>query len=94
MAEQHRGHPIHQQGSVWVYSDTGLPVSEDVERQCGACRGPNRPDGHDACLGKLPGAIIGACCGHGMASDAYIQLRSGLYISGEAVAIFARGLSK
>lgn len=32
---------------------------------------PNK-DGHDACLGELPG-VMNACCGHGDECDAYVQ---------------------
>lgn len=28
---------------------------------------------YDACLGKLPGNIMNACCGHGRDEQAYIQ---------------------
>ena len=60
---------------VWVYSDTGQRVAENPERPCGHCGLPNRPDGHDACLGELPG-VMNACCGHGDQRDAYVQLQT------------------
>lgn len=36
---------------------------------------PDRADGHDACLGEIPGAV-NACCGHGYIDVAYIQYRA------------------
>lgn len=54
-----RGHPIVFQDG-WEYLD-GVSIS--VERACTRCK--RMPvDGHDACLGELPG-VTSACCGHG-----------------------------
>lgn len=40
---------------------------------CDKCKlGPTR-EGHDGCLGTLPGPIMNACCGHGNNKQAYIQ---------------------
>jgi hypothetical protein len=38
------------------------------------------PEGHDACLGTLPG-VRAACCGHGK-TKGYVLFESGLMISG------------
>ncbi len=46
-----------------------------TDRPCGHCGLPNRSDGHDACLGVIPGAM-NACCGHGNIKFAYIQYRA------------------
>jgi len=35
-------------------------------------KGPT-DEGHDGCLGTLPGPIMNACCGHGNWKIAYIQ---------------------
>lgn len=72
----HRGHPITLTGDTWVYSDTGEPVPDNPTRRCGHCQRPNRDDGHDACLGVLPG-VRNACCGHGDLPAAYVQTESG-----------------
>lgn len=40
---------------------------------CAKCGLPPTPEGHDGCLGTLPGPIMNACCGHGNDSQAYIQ---------------------
>jgi len=47
----------------WVYSDT----QEDLEkiRPCKRCGKHPTKEGHDACLGKIPG-VMSACCGHGI----------------------------
>lgn len=45
-------------------------------------KGPTK-DGHDGCLGTLPGPIMNACCGHGTNSCAYIQYWNRSRISGD-----------
>ena len=73
MTDQHRGHTIVQQeDESWIYADTGQGVSKNPNRQCGHCDLPNRKDGHDACLGVLPG-VMNACCGHGDVLTSYVQ---------------------
>lgn len=57
-----RGHPI-EYADKWVYSDDGTPISE--VRSCIRCGLDPTPEGHDACLGDIPG-IKSACCGHGV----------------------------
>lgn len=79
-----RGHPITEKpDGTWVYMDTGQPVSADPRRACGHCAQPPTSEGHDACLGTLPG-VTNACCGHGTESDAYVQLDDGRHITGPA----------
>ena len=57
-----RGHSVVYHDR-WEYED-GTPI--DVERACSHCK--RMPvNGHDACLGELPG-IMSACCGHGKES--------------------------
>lgn len=49
---------------------------------CVECKkGPTR-EGHDGCLGTLPGPIMNACCGHGATGCAYIQYRDGKRLGG------------
>ncbi len=72
-ADKWRGHPIEESApGVWVYTDTQTPVSEWPDRPCGHCGLANTPEGHDACLGTLPG-VSNACCGHG-GPGAYVQM--------------------
>ena len=53
----------------------GLDISRVACPRCG------RPsDGHDNCLGYLPGVYF-ACCGHG-AYEGYIYFRNGIVIRG------------
>ena len=40
---------------------------------CIKCKKGPTPEGHDGCLGTLPGPIMNACCGHGRDEIAYIQ---------------------
>lgn len=40
---------------------------------CGHCGLDATPEGHDGCLGTLPGDVMNACCGHGNNDSAYIQ---------------------
>ena len=58
-----RGWPVISTGGQWVYEDTGEPVFG--ERACKRCGEKPTPEGHDACLGTLPG-VVSACCGHGV----------------------------
>ena len=46
----------------WYYMD-GQPF--DDSRPCVRCGRMPTPEGHDACLGTLPG-VEHACCGHGV----------------------------
>jgi len=58
-------------GDEWFYVDTQTPTA-GFERPCGHCGKKNTDEGHDACLGTLPG-VMNACCGHGKAREAYVQ---------------------
>jgi len=40
---------------------------------CAKCKKCPTKEGHDGCLGTLPGKIMNACCGHGDDGCAYIQ---------------------
>jgi hypothetical protein len=70
-----RGHPIYLDKGVWRYVDTDEPTVETWRsRPCGHCGQMETADGHDACLGELPG-VENACCGHGDPSAAYVQYK-------------------
>lgn len=49
---------------------------------CAHCEKEPTPEGHDGCLGTLPGPIMNACCGHGSEREAYIQYWDGRHITG------------
>jgi len=54
---------------------------------CIHCKKGPTAEGHDGCLGTLPGPIMNACCGHGSVNIAYIQYWNGSRIAGaEAIA--------
>ena len=69
-----RGHQVISDGLRWRYIDTGEVVNKETDngRPCKRCGKLPTPDGHDACLGKLPG-VIGACCGHGISEPIMIK---------------------
>lgn len=69
-----RGHQIEKnEAGVWVYSDDKTTTADNwMKRPCGFCGLHNTPEGHDGCLGTLPG-VKNACCGHGNPNEAYIQ---------------------
>jgi len=49
----------------WRYTDTDEPIAIPSARPCPQCYQLPTPEGHDACLGTIPGACA-ACCGHGV----------------------------
>lgn len=71
-----KGHEIEWFEGRWVYSDNKQPSinenGEYIERECARCGMESTVEGHDACLGTLPG-VENACCGHGIEDEAYVQ---------------------
>jgi len=67
-----RGWTVICRRGKWLYEDTGEPLS--VVRPCRKCGRMPTADGHDACLGELPG-IAFACCGHGVTEPIRIEAR-------------------
>ena len=70
-----RGHAIYFDELIreWRYTDDSTIVKENYKkRPCGKCSRHPTQEGHDACLGTLPG-VSNACCGHSVDADAYIQ---------------------
>ena len=81
-----RGHPIYfdEAGRCWRYADNDEPTAETcATRPCGVCGEFATPEGHDPCIGTLPG-VMNACCGHGQVVEAYIQFPDGSDIRGVA----------
>lgn len=63
------------------YCDTMEPFdAEFPTRPCTRCGKYPTPEGHDSCLGDLPGVEF-ACCGHGV-EKAYISFKNGITIRG------------
>lgn len=61
-----RGWKIIRAGQQWIYADTLKPCwGKDDRRPCKRCGEEPTPEGHDACLGTIPG-VATACCGHGV----------------------------
>ena len=78
---------------AWRYAETGLLVSDDSEPACGECGEAMTPEGHDGCLGTIPG-VVNACCGHGTEAEAYVVLDGGRRLAGrEAVAWMSRAIN-
>lgn len=77
-----RGNKIYYDYTIneWRYKEDGSLVKE-VDKPCGHCGRKRTPEGHDWCLGALPG-VVNACCGHGNPSEAYIQFENGIEVRG------------
>jgi hypothetical protein len=92
VSDSHRGHPIQYLGDphfLYVYCDSFEPVADNPTRPCGHCGLANTSDGHDGCLGTLPG-VTNACCGHGQEPSVYVTLADGARFEGaEAVAFIS-----
>ncbi len=82
-----RGHEIEETADVWRFADTHEPTVGS-NRPCGHCGKFPTVDGHDACLGTLPG-VRNACCGHGVVTDAYVQMFDNHMQGHDAVAFIA-----
>jgi hypothetical protein len=83
----HFGHPTYQNfdsdlADDYRFVDTDEPLWPDAyfRRQCPACGLRPTPDGHDPCLGTLPG-VRNACCGHGVVPG-YIAFADGTVVRG------------
>ncbi|MFI2810181.1 hypothetical protein [Microbulbifer sp. JSM ZJ756] len=89
-----RGHPItwDYTGERWIYADTSEPTLGN-RRPCGHCGKPDTPEGHDGCLGSLPG-VMNACCGHGCKGLAYVQYPNGRRLAGTRALREIRRLQK
>lgn len=72
------------------YTDTDELTAETWrDRACGHCGLRRTPEGHDGCIGTLPG-VVNACCGHGVAEEAYVQYEGGDLVRGhQALALIA-----
>lgn len=89
MSNYWRGHEIEFVNDQWVYSVNKKPVKENPSIYCGHCGRSPTIEGHDGCLGTIPG-IKNACCGHGITDQAYVQFFDDIRISGEEALDFFR----
>lgn len=82
-----RGNEIEYYDGDWHYCDSGYHTSElsgsGQFRICIKCKKGPTKEGHDGCLGTIPGAY-NACCGHGEINTAYIQFTDMFCIRGQA----------
>ena len=75
---------------VVVLKNNGSPTVDTWQtRPCGICKKVSTKEGHDACLGTLPG-VVNACCGHGIKRDAYVQFLDYSVIDGEEAIAFIK----
>jgi hypothetical protein len=90
-----RGYDIESiDGVEWLFCDNGKTVRKTwEERPCGHCLKETAKSGHDTCLGAIPG-VINACCGHGNANEAYVQLAYGVAVYGESAKILCEELKE
>jgi hypothetical protein len=68
------GSPVYfdDNAQTWHYMDgQPIPTNHAECRPCPRCNKPPTTEGHDACLGTIPGAL-NACCGHGV-QEGYVQ---------------------
>jgi hypothetical protein len=79
---RYNGHPVTYAAGGWRYDDTWELVSYARPRPCPSCHRNPTPEGHDACLGTLPG-VTHACCGHGDPSEAYVRFEDGTELRGK-----------
>jgi hypothetical protein len=89
-----RGHIVvvrEGEDDVWRYADTGELFSCGEQRACIRCGKAGTVDGHDECIGSLPG-VVNACCGHGNVDYAYVHYQSGLVMRGHAAVLEHRRL--
>jgi ribosomal protein L37AE/L43A len=56
-----------------VAIEAARKLEQEGAQRCGHCKKSKTPEGHDGCLGTLPGDVMNACCGHGEKVGAYIQ---------------------
>lgn len=87
-----RGNAIFLHHGEWFYTDTGALVSGE-DRECGFWQKPADKNGHDSCLGVLPG-VMNACCGHGNISEAYVQFNEDNCIRGKEAILVIENLRK
>ena len=87
-----RGHHIIFINGEWIYEDNKEPTINS-DRPCGHCEKEITIEGHDGCLGTLPG-IRNACCGHGIIDDAYVQFQDMFSIHGKPARIIIERLIK
>lgn len=96
---KYRGHKTRWVRGDWCYVDTGKPIATGrllvaageltADRPCGRCGLNRTKEGHDGCLGTLPGPVAEACCGHGTPDMAYISYRNHSRLAGvDAMRVF------
>ncbi len=66
----------------WLFSTSGESVEDSWKKlPCGICGKKSTDEGHDNCIGALPG-VVNACCGHGRIDEAYVMFPDGCILRG------------
>ncbi len=60
---------------------TGELTQPREKQRCRVCKARRTKEGHDPCLGTLPG-VLAACCGHGDVRRSYLLLSDMTIIRG------------
>lgn len=71
-------------GTTWYFAETGKPIPPRHGKvpPCPVCGELPTQEGHDHCLGTLPGVEY-ACCGHGVVGMAYVKFEDGRVVRGQ-----------
>lgn len=68
-----RGHHVTHDPTLGWVDDRGTHGDDLMTQSCAACGLHPTPEGHDGCLGELPG-VESACCGHGGRQNATLYV--------------------
>jgi len=94
LTSKFRGHEIEDTGCGWVFCVSGRFVKETWKGAgCGHCGVKDTAEGHDGCLGILPG-VMNACCGHGQLAEVYVQFWDSTVIEGNSARIIMAELKR
>ena len=77
-----RGYDCYVINEIWYYCDDLSETARGHREACGYCGLKDTIEGHDGCIGTLEG-VRNACCGHGIAKDAYVQFPDSSDIRGK-----------
>lgn len=82
------GHEVYYDDETGqFYLGDGTVYNEKIHQEliCPKCNKKPTKEGHDPCLGELPG-VKAACCGHGV-DKGYIFFEDGVHIEFDNVSI-------
>lgn len=75
-----KGHEIKLVNNEWFFINSSKSVKDNWRKiSCGVCGEKSTKEGHDNCIGTLPG-VVNACCGHGQTDEAYVMFSNGFIL--------------